>query len=451
MGGPDKILFSERCWLEGRLQVASVEINGDRIGVIHAGAKLQDRPGFIDFGRNILMPGVIDPHVHINEPGRTAWEGFEAATSAAAFGGVTTLIDMPVYSQPVTSDLRSLNKKLEAAKGKLHVNCGFWGASSDGDPENVAALLKAGCFGIYCTLSDTRLPDFKAISRDALEKLMYRLADMNALLIVHCELKNGEADPQHFFQQPWSYEAFLGSRAKSWENAAVQLILELCKKTHCRTHILQLGSAQPLNAILQAKDEKIPVTVETCPHYLLFQSEDIPDGSVTFKCVPPIRSKRNKELLLRGVAEGVIDLISSAHSPATPRVKMLHSQNLYQAWEGISGLQFLLPASWTALQSYLTLEAFIPLLTEAPARITGLAHRKGFIREGYDADLIVWDPEVSFLVTEKIIQHKHKISPYNGHELDGKVIATFLGGDHVFGEEKLLKESKGRCVFRNTG
>ncbi|GAB4091501.1 amidohydrolase family protein [Flaviaesturariibacter terrae] len=439
------VLHSRRCWIDDRLQEASVFINGGIIEKIEKGAGLP--AGATDLGDAVLMPGVIDAHVHINEPGRTEWEGFATATKAAAAGGSTTIVDMPLNATPVTTDVPSLRQKLEASQGKLQVNVGFYGGLVPGNASEMEALADAGVLGIKVFLTHSGIEDFPNATIEDLDEAMPILARRGLPLLAHCELDEpGYRDALE--RDPRSYAAYLASRPKHWENKAVELMIDLCRRHRCPVHIVHVSSAEALPLIEAAKKEGLPISAETCPQYILFWAEAIPDGQTVYKCAPPIRERANNELLKQALRSGTLDFIASDHSPAPPSVKELESGNLLRAWGGIAGIQFLLPASWTALRGNLTLEEFIPLLTSAPARFLRLSDRKGSIRAGADADLVAWQPEEAFRTNAAAVQHKHKISPYIDRELFGRIEQTWVGGRPQLAPSGPPPKPQGTWLFR---
>ena len=420
------ILHSRRCFFEGELQPATVFIRNGRIVEITEEEKAP--AGATDLGDAVLMPGCIDAHVHINEPGRADWEGFETATRAAAAGGSTSLVDMPLNSTPVTVDLASLQQKLDASRGKLHVHVGFYGGLVPGNAGQMEALARGGVLGIKAFLTHSGIDDFPNVGIEDLDEAMPILAKLKLPLLVHCEL-DAPGSSEALEKDPRSYQAYLASRPKEWENRAVRMMIDLCRKHRCPVHIVHVSSAEALPLIEAAKKEGLPLTAETCPQYILFNAEDIPDGATQFKCAPPIRERANNDLLKEALCSGVLDFLTTDHSPAPPAIKELESGNLLRAWGGIAGLQFLLPAGWTALRDTLSLEQFIPLVTEAPARFLKLDDRKGFLRPGYDADLVAWLPEAPVKIGADAVQHKHKISPYIDYALSGRVLQTWVSGE----------------------
>ncbi len=394
-----------------------------------------------DHGDLVLMPGIIDAHVHINEPGRTEWEGFETATQAAAAGGLTTIIDMPLNASPVTTNIKAFNEKLEASKNKLHVNVGFYGGLVPGNKNDMEPLIKAGVLGIKCFLVHSGIDEFPNVNEHEIDAAMPIMAKYHIPLLAHCEIYEEEI-ANEFEKNTGSYKHYLESRPKQWENDAVNMMIRLCRKHRCDTHIVHVSSCEALHSISAAKREGLPITAETCAHYIYFNAEDIPDNECLYKCAPPIREKENNELLKHAFANSTLDFITTDHSPAPPSIKEIESGNLKKAWGGIAGLQFLLPASWTSLKEIMSLSAFIPLLTEKPAAFLKLNGRKGSLRVGMDADIVIWDPFEQQVATANDILHRHKISPYIGEELFGSVKETIVNGYTVFANKKIVNPAK---------
>ena len=439
-----KNIYSNRCWLEGKLQPATICIEEGIITKINFG-KLDDAE---DFDNLILMPGVIDAHVHINEPGRTEWEGFETATLAAAAGGITTIVDMPLNANPVTTTKKAFDEKLAAAKDKLHVNVGFYGGLIPGNQCDLEALCQSGVLGIKCFLTHSGIDEFPNVVEKEISAAMPLISKYGLPLLAHCEL-TGKKEENQFADFSNSYRYYLASRPKQWENDAVELMIKLCRKHHCKTHIVHLSSAEALLQIEKAKAEGLPVTAETCAHYIYFNAEDIPDSNCLYKCAPPIREKENNEQLKAALKTGVLDFIATDHSPAPPDIKELATGNLQKAWGGIAGLQFLLPAAWTAMNKTIAIEKFIPLITEHPAEFLQVNHRKGKLAVGFDADIVIWNPEEKFEVRPKDILHRHDCSPYNGQRLTGTVKQTIVNGFTVFKEGVVFNKDKkhGKGIF----
>lgn len=408
-----------------------------------------------DIGNNVLMPGIVDPHVHINEPGRTAWEGFDTATKAAIAGGIVSLVEMPLNASPVTTTVDAFEKKLRSTEGKLHSNCGFWGGVIPGNENEIEPLIEKGVLGFKAFLTHSGIDDFPNVTESDLRKAMPLIAKHGLPLLVHCELTDNQKPETRNDKR--SYQNYLSSRPKKWEDDAIALMIRLCEEFNCRTHIVHLSSADSLPQIAAAKQKGFPLTVETCQHYLYFNAEDIPDGRTEYKCAPPIREKENNFMLHQALKFGLIDFVATDHSPAPPVMKELQSGDLVKAWGGISSLQFALPALWTATKKHgAVLQEMAKWLCENPARLPQL-YRKGKIKKGYDADLVAWDPEQSFTVTEDMILHRHKITPYLGEELYGVVKQTWLAGEKVFdeacpgglpGRGKFLHLNKGAVLLK---
>jgi allantoinase len=399
----------------------------------------------IDAGNQIVMPGVIDPHVHINEPGRAEWEGFDTATKAAVAGGVTMLVDMPLNSSPVTTSLKAFEEKLMASKNKLHANVGFWGGVVPGNVAEIEGLIHAGVLGFKAFLTHSGIDEFPNATEDDLRKAIPIIAKYNLPLLVHCELSDTEVRATG---NPQSYKNYLQSRPKKWEDDAIALMIKLCGEYNCRVHIVHLSSANSIAQIVAAKQRGLPITVETGQHYLYFTAEEIPDRATALKCAPPIREKENNEQLWTALKAGVIDFIATDHSPATPNLKEIESGNFMKAWGGIASIQFALPVLWTAAKKRNgTFNELAKWLCENPAKLIGLQNSKGKIAKGFDADIIVVNDEQSFIVTEQMIHHKHKVTPYLNEQLFGVVTTTFLGGEKVYDNGAFIKLQNGSILL----
>jgi allantoinase len=399
-----------------------------------------------DAGDNIIMAGVIDPHVHINEPGRTGWEGFNTATKAAIAGGLTTLVDMPLNSSPVTTSVAAFNEKLAAAEGKLSTNVGFWGGIVPGNTKEIKPLIKRGVLGFKAFLTHSGIDDFPNVTEADLRKAMPIIAKYDLPLLVHCELTDDFKLPN---PNPQSYSDYLASRPKYWEDRAISLMIRLCEEYRCRVHIVHLSSANSIDVIAKAKKKGLPITVETAQHYLYFNSEEIRNGRTQFKCAPPIRQKANNDQLWEALKDGIIDFVATDHSPAPPDLKQMETGDFTKAWGGISSLQFALPILWTAAKQ----RGFTPVdiarwLSEEPAKLIGLAGHKGKIAKGYDADLVIWDAEASFKLVEEMIEHKHKVTPYLAERLSGVVVQTYLGGVKIFDNGEFTQLNSGKTILR---
>jgi allantoinase len=401
----------------------------------------------IDVGDKFLLPGVVDPHVHVNEPGRTEWEGFDSATKAALAGGITTLVDMPLNSSPVTTTVSAFEEKLKAARKHLHTNCGFWGGIIPGNEREIEGLVDSGVLGFKAFLTHSGIDEFPNVKESDLEKSMPVIAKYDLPLLVHCELTGTLAESAN--DDPTSYQHYLSSRPKKWEDDAIALMIRLCEKFKTRVHIVHLASADSVLQISHAKERGLPLTVETAQHYLYFAAEEINDGQTIFKCAPPIREKENRTRLWQALIDGKIDFVATDHSPAPPLAKELESGDFKKAWGGISSLQWALPILWTAAkQRQATIIDVCKWLCENPAKLLGRNFKKGKIQEGYDADLVVFDPNNLFKVSENSIHHRHKITPYLNHELFGIVEQTWLSGVKVF-DKGQMQLNQGRSLIND--
>jgi allantoinase len=400
-----------------------------------------------DVGDKVVMPGVIDPHIHINEPGRTDWEGFDTATKAAIAGGLTTLVDMPLNSAPVTTTAAAFKEKLLAAAAQLHTNVGFWGGIVPGNTDEIEPLIKMGVLGFKAFLTHSGIDDFPNATEDDLRKAMPVIAKHNLPLLVHCELTD---DYKVKDQDPLSYADYLASRPKYWEDDAITLMIGLCNEYNCRVHIVHLSSSNSIAQIAQAKLRGLPLTVESAQHYLYFNAEDIHNGQTQFKCAPPIREKANNDLLWEALKSGVIDFVATDHSPAPPDLKQMQTGDFTKAWGGVASLQFALPVLWTAAKKRdCTVSDIAKWLSENPAKLAGQSATKGRIAKGYAADLIVWDAEKSFILTEDMIQHKHKVTPYLGQQLYGVVEQTYIAGVKVFDNGSFTNLNQGKAILNH--
>ncbi|MEO7261085.1 MAG: allantoinase AllB [Jatrophihabitantaceae bacterium] len=403
----------------------------------------------------VLLPGLVDSHVHINEPGRTEWEGFASATAAAAAGGITTVVDMPLNSIPPTVDLAALRVKQQAAEGRVHVDVAFWGGAvpancnpAAGDPDgtnDLRDLHHAGVTGFKCFLLDSGVEEFPPLDRAGVTAAMRRIAAFDGLLIAHAE------DPAVIAAAPEpagrSYRAFEASRPPHAETEAIGWFLDAVRQTGCRAHLVHLSSAAALPLIAAARSEGLPVTVETCPHYLSLAAEQVPDGATQFKCCPPIRDQANREQLWQALSDGLIDCVVSDHSPCTAELKRLDTGNFAAAWGGIASLQLSLPVTWTQASSRShTLAELAGWMAAGPAQLAGLTG-KGVIAPGYDADFAVFAPEQSFTVDPARLRHRNPVTPYAGVRLRGVVRQTWLAGERIDGHTprgRLLRRAGSR-------
>ncbi|HUQ46274.1 MAG TPA: allantoinase AllB, partial [Gemmatimonadaceae bacterium] len=376
------------------------------------------------------MPGLVDTHVHVNEPGRTNWEGFETATRAAAAGGVTTILDMPLNSVPATTTVRALEIKRAAAAGKTSVNVEFIGGVVPGNAGELEGLRDAGVRAFKCFISPSGVDEFQHVTERDLAKAFPVLARLSLPLMVHAE------DPAQLAPggSSTSYTDYLASRPVEAEHAAIELLVRLMSRARTPVHIVHLSSATSLPIIRAAKKRGLPMTVETCPHYLTFAAGEIPEGATEYKCAPPIRSAGERDALWTAVIEGEIDLVASDHSPCPPNMKRTHG-DFFSAWGGIASLQLSLAATWTGARARgVPPERIADWMSLAPARLAGLSGSKGAIAAGHDADIVVWDPDATFIVDPGKLFHRHGVTPYAGRELHGVVRATFVAGRLVFGQ-----------------
>ncbi len=402
-----------------------------------------------DVGESALLPGIVDTHVHVNEPGRTEWEGFATATRAAAAGGVTTLVDMPLNSIPATTSAEALVDKRRAAEGKCHIDVGFWGGVVPGNTPELGPMKGAGALGFKCFLVESGVEEFGWVGERQLRPAMAELAFLGLPLLVHAEV-SGPIDAATIAlsgADPRKYATYLASRPPAAEAEAIKLVVRLLREFPARAHIVHHSAAAALPLIAAARTEGLPLSAETCPHYLRFAAEDIPDGATAFKCAPPIRERENREALWRALGEGTLDLVASDHSPCTPALKALEAGDFERAWGGISGLQLGLSVTWTeaAARGY-SLSHLVRWMCEGPARLARLDAKKGRIAPGFDADLCVLAPEARFSVAPARLEHRHKVTPYAGAELLGVVEATYLAGRKVFERGELSGAPSGHLL-----
>ncbi len=389
----------------------------------------------LEAGESWVSPGVIDTHVHINEPGRSHWEGFASATRAAAAGGVTTVVDMPLNSTPATTCADALREKAAAASAQSIVDYGFWGGVIPGNQAQLGALLEAGALGCKCFLVPSGVDDFPASGEADLLRAMPLLARFGATLLVHAELPRAiDAASAALHAEDWrSYKTFLASRPAAAEVQAIELIVELVRRTGCAAHIVHVACAEALPVLAAARAAGLPITAESCPHYLSFTAEEISDGTTAFKCAPPIRPARHREALWQALQDCVLDLVASDHSPCPPALKHLQDGDFKAAWGGIASLQLLLPALWTEAAARGHGQAEMAnWLSRAPARLAGLEDRKGRLEPGFDADLVIWDPDQSFIVEPTVLEHRHPLTPWAGRQLRGRILHTLVRGVPVF-------------------
>jgi allantoinase len=436
------VIRAKRAVFPDGIRPAVVVVDDERItALLEDGAAVEAQEEVVVPDDQVLMPGLVDSHVHVNEPGRTPWEGYESATRAGLAGGITTILDMPLNSSPPTTTVANLEAKEEAAQGKLSVDVGFWGGAVPGNIDQMAPLWDKGVFGFKCFTAHSGIDEYGYLGYEGVKEVLAELAELDAVLIVHAEDSRILAEaPQDITDQ---YATFLASRPRAAENTAIEQVLAAARETGARVHILHLSSAEALPAIRAAKQEGVKVTVETCPHYLTFASELIPDGATEYKCCPPLRENDNRKALWEGLKDGTIDHIASDHSPCTVDLKVKDTGDFGKAWGGVASVQLGLPAVWTAGEEFgIELSDIARWLAANPCasfRVPG----KGSIAVGNDADFAVVAPEETFVVDVEDLEHKNKISPYQGRTLRGVVKRTVLRGRTVDRDSKA-----GRIVRR---
>lgn len=440
--------FLSRCIVtpEG-IRVGAVLVEGERIRAVVADDEVPAEAVREDFGEAALLPGLIDSHVHINEPGRTDWEGFHTATRAAAAGGYTMLVDMPLNSVPSTATVAALEAKRQAAKGKCRVDWAAWGGVVHDNAPHIEPLAGAGVRGFKCFLVPSGVDEFSMVCERDLRAALPHVARTGLPLLVHAELPGPvHSAAQQLRDADWTrYSTYLHSRPDEAELQAIELMLSLCREFGFRLHIVHLATASALAILRAAREEGLPVTVETCPHYLHLEAENIANGATPAKCAPPIRSAANRERLWEGLKEGVIDFVVTDHSPCPPAMKRMNEGSFRTAWGGIASLSLALPIMWTeARQRGFALTDIAHWMAEAPAKLPGCDKRKGRLVPGHDADMVVFDPETEFTVSAERLHHRHAISPYLGEELRGVVKRTYLRGQVVFDNGEFPGDATGR-------
>ncbi|MEU0743249.1 allantoinase AllB [Streptomyces sp. NPDC006134] len=443
MSDAELVLRSTRVITPEGTRAASVQVTGGTItAVLPYDAPVPDGARLEDVGDHVVLPGLVDTHVHVNDPGRTEWEGFWTATRAAAAGGITTLVDMPLNSLPPTTSVDHLRVKQKVAADKAHIDVGFWGGALPDNVKDLRPLHEAGVFGFKCFLSPSGVDEFPHLDQEQLARSMAEIASFGGLLIVHAE------DPHHLAAAPQKggpkYAHFLASRPRDAEDTAIANLIAQAKRFDARVHILHLSSSDALPLIAEARAEGVRVTVETCPHYLALTAEEVPDGASEFKCCPPIREAANQDLLWQALADGTIDCIVTDHSPSTPDLK---TDDFATSWGGISGLQLSLAAVWTAARERgHSLEDVVRWMSTATANLVGL-DRKGAIEAGRDADFAVVAPDETFTVDPASLQHRNRVTAYAGRTLHGVVKSTWLRGQRIVADGDFT-EPKGQLLTR---
>lgn len=444
---------STRVLTQQGLQPATVIVEDGRIASVRSWSEVQREAALHDFGDAVLLPGLVDSHVHINEPGRTEWEGFWTATRAAAAGGVTTLVDMPLNCVPETIDVEALEAKRAAAQGKAWVDWAAWGGVVRGNADKLMPLARAGVPGFKCFLVHSGIDGFAWVDERELRLALAELRGTGLPLLAHAELAGPVDAATHELEAAnadWrSYATYLASRPNSAELEAIALLIRLAEEFATPIHIVHLATAQAVPMLAAARARGVPVTVETCAQYLWFAADEIPDGATEFKCAPPIRHAANREALWRALEEGVIDFVATDHSPCLPEMKHRDTGRFDEAWGGIASLGLALPVLWTGMQERgLPLEHIGAWMGTGPARLARLDGKKGVIAEGADADFAVFDAEARWTVIVDDLHFRHRLSPYLGAELQGRVLETWLRGERVYCSGDFEGEPRGGELVR---
>ncbi|HEV2149037.1 MAG TPA: allantoinase AllB [Longimicrobiaceae bacterium] len=448
---PDLILRGRRVVLPDGVRPAAVHVARGRIAAIDPYDHDADGVPALDLGDAVLMPGLVDTHVHLNEPGRAEWEGFETGTRAAAAGGVTTLVEMPLNAVPATTTVPALRAKLDAAEGVCSVDVGFWGGVVPGNTAELPRLWEAGVLGFKCFLAPSGVDEFEHVGEAELRLAMPVLAELGAPLLVHAELPEAldRAAPGVAGLDRRSYASYLRSRPPAAELEAVALLVRLCREFGTPLHVVHVATAAAVPLLREAREEGLPITAETCPHYLHFAAEEIADGATQWKCAPPIRGREDREGLWEALRDGGIDLVASDHSPCPPGMKALGTGDWFDAWGGIASLQLGLPVTWTgARERGIGPERLAEWMSAGPARLAGLEARKGAIAVGRDADMVVWDPDAEVRVDAGTLQHRHALTPYEGGVFAGAVRATYVRGVPVYDRGRFPARPAGRTLLR---
>ncbi len=442
-----RAFISRRVLTSEGLCPAAVLVQGERICDVVAPDGVPARAETEDFGNAAILPGLVDSHVHINEPGRTEWEGFETATRAAAAGGYTLLVDMPLNCLPATANIEALKAKRQEAQGRCRIDWMAWGGVVADNQSEIEPLAEAGVAGFKCFLVHPGIDGFTMVTEAQLRAALPHVVRTGLPLLVHAELPNPiDLATEGLRGADWSlYQTYLESRPEEAELAAIRLLLSLCREYKFRLHIVHLSAGKALSELRAARSEGLPVSVETCPHYLHLAAEAIPRGATLFKCAPPIRGRDNREALWRGLRQGTIDLVATDHSPSPPQMKRFADGNFQSAWGGIASLSVALPVMYTeASERGFALNDIARWMAESPAKLAGCQGRKGRIALGHDADFVVFDPESEFVVREDRLYYRHPVSPYVGEKLRGVVRATYLRGNLVFKNGEFPGEPVGR-------
>jgi allantoinase len=448
---PSLVIRARRALIDGQLRSAAIVVTDGLVSAIvdidePVNAAREER-----VERGILIPGLVDTHVHINEPGRTEWEGFNTATQAAAAGGITTVVDMPLNCTPVTTTADALRQKMDSLQGKLWVDCGFWGGVVPESLDDLEGLIAAGVLGVKSFTIHSGIDDFPMVEREHLQRAIRILAPHQVPYLIHAELDQDHNEPPEIGN---SYQSFLASRPRQWEDDAIDMLIDLAtdaaaEGVAARLHVVHLSSADALPALMAARDRGLAISAETCPHYLTLFAESIPDGKTLFKCCPPIREDENRQRLWQGLADGTIEFVVSDHSPCTPQLKHIDSGDIEHAWGGISSLQFGLSLIWTEARTRgYSIEQIVDWMATRPAAFAGLGDRKGRIAVGYDADFCVFDDTGEYTISADMIKYRHRVTPYEGRRVTGVIEKTFVRGREVFAAGEILDSPVGEPLLR---
>ena len=449
-----RVFLSKHVVLPDGIRPAAVVVEGEQIRAVLSPHDVPPDAPLEDFGEATILPGLIDTHAHLNEPGRTEWEGFETGTRAAAAGGYTMVVDMPLNCLPATTSVEALTAKRAAAHDKCRIDWAAWGGVVGDNQSHIEPLASAGVLGFKCFLVHPGIDGFSMVTEPELRAALPYLASTGLPLLVHAELPGPiERATATLAEDAWSqYALYLTSRPDDAELCAIQMLVSLCREYRFSLHIVHLSTARGLELLDQARSQHLPVSVETCPHYLYFAAETIPDGATPYKCAPPIRSRENRELLWQALGQGMIDLVATDHSPCPPAMKQLDRGDFKSAWGGIASLSLALPVMWTeARRRGFTLSHLARWMAEGPARLAQCHSRKGRIAPGFDADLVVFEPEAEFVATKERLYQRHALSPYLGERLRGVVKSTYLRGECIFSNAEFPGMPRGKEVRQYAG
>jgi allantoinase len=444
---PDRVVRGARVLVDGALRPAAVHLRAGRISAVTAPDETAGAADVVEAGDLVVFPGLVDAHVHVNEPGRTEWEGYASATAAALAGGVTTLVDMPLNGLPPLLDAAALRARLAAIAATARADVALWAGLVSADTSQLAGLAALGVAGVKCFMSPSGVDEFPNVGEAELDAALPVLRDLGLPLLVHAESPAALAGAAAMLPpgaDPRAHATWLATRPAAAEAEAIDLLVRLCRRHRAAVHVVHVSSSDGCERIAAARAEGLPMTAESCPHYLTFAAADVPDGATAFKCAPPLREGAHREALWSALAAGTLDLVASDHSPSPAVLKSTDSGDFMRAWGGIAGLQLLLPATWTgAAARGHGPDRLGAWLAEAPARLAGLSSRKGRLAPGCDADVVLWDPEGSFEVRPEALQHRHRLTPWAGRTLRGTVVQVFLRGRLVYHRDRGFTDPPG--------